>query len=169
MKRIMSGLLVYLGCYSSALYAEQFAISAAQINQQVQQRFPLVRQYEEVEATFYNPKVILKYLDNEIDIKLKVKVSYQGQTLEADGLIKGTTSFQQATNSLRFDRPILDEFYVVQDNMSDSTEAIKVVKQSIGPSLPPIILLNFEHLDVNTLSNEPTSVTLSPQGLELEY
>jgi hypothetical protein len=153
----------------SIVNAEQFTVTAAQINAQLQTRFPVVRQYDEVEATFYNPKILLKYLDNEIEIKLLLKVSYKGQTLEADGLIKDTATFQKVSNTLRFDNPRLDEFFITKDNMTDSTEAVKVVKQSISGSLPPIILLDFENLDLNLLNNEPLGITLSPQGLELEY
>jgi hypothetical protein len=169
MKYFIGSVLVYLLLNSSISYAEQFTVTAIQLNQQIQQRFPIVRQYDDVEATFYNPKVIVRYLDNEIEIKLQVKVTYQGESLEANGLIKDTATFQRVSNTLRFDRPQLDEFFVTQDNMSDSTEAVKVVKQSISRSLPPIILLDFEQLDLNFLSNEPIGITLSPLGLELEY
>tara|TARA_R110002167_G_scaffold270818_2_gene477370 strand:+ start:342 stop:851 length:510 start_codon:yes stop_codon:yes gene_type:complete len=169
MKYLLGSVLVYLLLNSSISYAEQFTVTAVQLNKQIQQRFPIVRQYDDVEATFYNPKVIVRYLDNEIEIKLQVKVTYQGQTLEANGLIKDTATFQPVSNTLRFDRPQLDEFFITQDNMSDSTEAVKVVKQSISRSLPPIILLDFEQLDLNLLSNEPIAITLSPLGLELEY
>jgi hypothetical protein len=169
MKYFIGSVLVYLLLNSAITYAEQFTVPAVQLNQQIQQRFPIVRQYDDVEATFYNPKVIVRYLDNEIEIKLQVKVTYQGQSLEANGLIKDTATFQPISNTLRFDRPQLDEFFITQDNMSDSTEAVKVVKQSISRSLPPIILLDFEQLDLNLLSNEPIAITLSPLGLELEY
>lgn len=169
MKYVIAGLLTFLMMRSAVVCAELYIVTAAEIDRQIQQRFPIIRQYDEVEATFYNPKVVLKYLDNEIQIKLQVKVNYRGQFLVADGLIKGTTSFQQVTNTLRFERPILDEFFVTQDKMSDSSEAIKVVKQSISHSMPPIVLLNFENFEVNSFSDEPRSVTLTPQGLELRY
>jgi hypothetical protein len=169
LKYFIGSLLVYLLLNSSALYAEKFTITAVELNQQIQDRFPVTRQYDDVEAIFYNPQVVLKYLDNEIEIKLQVKVTYQGETIEAKGLIKDTATFQKVSNTLRFDRPQLDEFFITQDNMADSSEAVKVVKQSISRSLPPIILLDFEQLELNLLSNEPIGITLSPLGLVLEY
>lgn len=169
MKYLIHCMLAYLGLFSTLLCAEKFIITSTELNQQIKNSFPVTRQYEGVEATLFNPKVIVKYLDDEIDIKCQVKVTYKGQTLEADGLLKDKASFQAVSNTLRFNNPVLDEFFVTKDNMADSSEAIKIVKQSISRSLPPIILLDFENLDLNVLSTEPLGITLSPQGLELEY
>jgi hypothetical protein len=161
--------LIYNVIFSSNAIAEQYTITADEMTRSLQTRFPITRSYEGVEAVFSQPKLIIKNLDDEIKIEVKIKVTYQGQSLLADGLIVDTASIQTVDNTLRFDHPKLDEFFVSQDDMSDSAEAIKVIKQTIGRTLPPIVLLDLEKVDLSIIGNEPAKFSLSPLGLVLEY
>jgi hypothetical protein len=161
--------LIYIVIFSSNAIAEQYTITADEMTRSLQTRFPITRSYEGVEAVFSQPKLIIKNLDDEIKIEVKIKVTYQGQSLLADGLIVDTASIQTVDNTLRFDHPKLDEFFVSQDDMSDSAEAIKVIKQTIGRTLPPIVLLDLEKVDLSIIGNEPAKFSLSPLGLVLEY
>tara|TARA_R110000868_G_scaffold52717_3_gene166126 strand:- start:677 stop:1183 length:507 start_codon:yes stop_codon:yes gene_type:complete len=160
---------ILLGLLSLNVAAEQYTISAKELSLSLQQRFPVARSYEGVEAEFSQPKLVIQNLDNEIEIEVKITVTYRGQSFVAEGLIVDIPSIQTVDNTLRFERPKLEEFFINQDNMTDSTEAIKVLKQTIGQTLPPIILLEFDQVDISLISNEPAKFSLSPQGLVLEY
>ena len=166
--------LLYLTLCASLFYpplssAEQATISVAQLNQSLTNTFPFSREYQGVSATFSAPAIVLKHLDNEIEIKVSIEVTYQEQRLLAKGLIKGKASLQPVTNTLRFEQPWLDEFFVQSDNMDDSQPALKIVKQTIGKTLPPMVLLDFEQVDVYLLNNQPSGFSLSPRGLIIEY
>jgi hypothetical protein len=169
MKRYLAlGILHYVMLSSHAI-AEQYTITAAELTRSLQKHFPITRSYEGVEAVFSQPKLIIKNLDDEIKIEVKITVTYQGQSLIADGLIIDTPTIQSVNNTLRFEHPKLDEFFISQDNMQDSTEAVKIIKQTIGQTIPPIILLDLEKIDLNMVGNEPANFSLSPLGLVLEY
>ncbi|WP_340681033.1 hypothetical protein [Paraglaciecola sp.] len=161
--------LMYVVILSSNAIAEQYTITADEMTLSLQTRFPVTRSYEGVEAVFSHPELIIKNLDDEIKIEVKIKVTYQGKSLLADGLIVDTASIQTVDNTLRFDHPKLEEFFVSQDDMPDSAEAIKVIKQTIGQTLPPIVLLDLEKIDLNMVGNEPAKFSLSPLGIVLEY
>ena len=160
---------VLLGLLSLNVAAEQYTISAQELTSNLQQGFPFARSYEGVEAEFSQPKLVIKNLDNEIEIEVKITVTYRGQNFVAEGLIVDTPSIQTVDNTLRFERPKLEEFFINQDNMTDSSEAVKVLTQTIGQTIPPIILLEFDKVDISLISNEPAKFSLSPQGLVLEY
>ena len=167
--KIYLAVLLYALLLGSNAIAEQYTITAAEMTRSLQTRFPVIRSYEGVDAVFSEPKVVIQYLDNEMEIEVKIKVTYQEQNLYAEGLIVDTASIQTVNNTLRFDRPKLDEFFISQDNMQDSSEAVKVIKQTIGQTLPPIILLDLESIELNMVGNEPAKFSLSVQGLVLEY
>lgn len=149
--------------------AEQYTIFAKDLNRYIQTEFPITRIYDGVEAEFTHPELIILHLDNEIKIKVKIQVTYQEQTLMADGLIVDQVSLESVSNTLRFQHPKLEEFFVSQDNMSDSAEAIKVIKQTIAITLPPITLLHLEKLNFRLVTSTIPQFSLSPQGLLLEY
>lgn len=149
--------------------AEQVTFSVKQLNASLQQQFPFTRQYEGVLAEFYQPKLQYLYLDNEMKIFTKIKLTYQNQTLLAEGLLVDEAELEKVSNTLRFDHPKLDEFYLLQDNMSNSAEAIKVLKQTIGITLPPIQLLNLEGVDLSITGNQASRFSLEPQGLVITF
>jgi hypothetical protein len=156
-------------CASFTALGETIRVSTATLNQQLATQFPLTRSFEEVEATFYAPKLVVKYLDEEVEIIVSVKLVYQQQELIGHGLLKDTPSIQTVSNTLRFERPKLTEFYVDEDNMQDSAEALRVLKQTIGQSLRPLILLHFDEVEVSELNHEPASFSFDIRGLVLEF
>jgi len=158
-----------LVCATSTAQGETIRVSTATLNQQLASQFPLIRSFEDVEATFYAPKLVLKYLDEELEIVINVKLVYQQQELIGHGLIKDIPSIQTVSNTLRFDKPKLTEFYVDEDNMQDSAEALRVLKQTIGQSLRPLILLHFDDVEVSELNHEPASFSFDLRGLVLEF
>ena len=165
---------IVLGLLQGAIFslnaaAEQYTITTEEMTRSVATRFPVTRSYEGVSAEFSQPRVVLKNLDDEIEIKVKITVSFEGQSFVADGLIVDTASIQTVDNTLRFDHPKLEEFFISKDNMPNSDEAVKVLTQTIGQTLPPIILLELEKVDISIIGNEPAKFSLSPQGLVLEY
>jgi hypothetical protein len=164
--------LLFVFCLTYSAFSAQgetIRVSTATLNQQLATQFPLTRSFEEVEATFYAPKLVVKYLDEEVEIIISVKLVYQQQELIGHGLLKDTPSIQTVSNTLRFERPRLTEFYVDEDNMQDSAEALRVLKQTIGQSLRPLILLHFDEVEVSELNHEPASFSFDLRGLVLTF
>ena len=149
--------------------AEQYVLSATQLTQELQSRFPIIRVYQGVEAIFSQPTLVINHLDNEIKIAVTITVTQQNQTLQAEGVIVDEATIQAVNNTLRFAHPKLDEFFVTKDNMSDSQEALRIVKQTIGQTLPPLTLLELEKIAFTRVGSHPTTFSLSARGLILEY
>ena len=168
--KALSQLVIMLSTLLCAkVAAEQYVLSATQLTQELQSRFPIIRVYQGVEAIFSQPKLLINHLDNEIKIAVTITVTQQNQTLKAEGVIVDKATIQAVNNTLRFAQPKLDEFFVTQDNMVDSQEALRIVKQTIGQTLPPLILLELEKIAFPVVGNHPTAFTLSARGLILEY
>ena len=169
MKRLRQLIVIISVLLSTSSGAEQYILSAAMLTQELSSRFPITRVYQGVEASFSQPKLVIKHLDDEIKIAVNISVRHKNQSLQAEGLIVDKATIQPVSNTLRFEHPKLEEFFVTDDNMADSSEAIRVMKQTIGQTLPPIILLELEKIELNMVGNHPTTFTLSARGLILEY
>jgi hypothetical protein len=142
-------------------------VSEKQLNDMLKLTFPIVQEYQGVSATFSDPVVKLDPLDQKVIISTSISALQDGKTLTATGTIEGVFDYDSLDQQLRFKKPVLKDFYVIENQIVGTEHAIRTIKQTIGRNLPVIILVDFKQLDFGFGSIVPREIDITTRGLAI--
>ncbi|WP_342805365.1 hypothetical protein [Alteromonas sp. M12] len=164
---VILGLMMFLTSFKSSAFV--FTISEKQLNAVLLLSFPIVREYQGVVATFYDPSVKLDALDKTVDITTTIKGLQDGKLFIARGTIEGQFDYDPLNRHLRIEKPILKDFKMIENQLEDSEHAVRTIKQTIGRNLPEIMLVDFNQLKMGFGEIAPKDVDITPQGLAISF
>ncbi|GAC16734.1 hypothetical protein [Aliiglaciecola lipolytica] len=164
---VILGLWLVLVSFKS--FGFVFTISEKQLNAVLLLSFPIVREYQGVEATFYDPIIKLDALDKKVDITTSIRGLQDGKLFIARGTIEGQFDYDPLNQHLRIEKPILKHFKMLENHIEDSEHAVRTIKQTIGRNLPEIMLVDFNKLKMGFGDIAPKDVDITPLGLEITF
>lgn len=144
-----------------------FTVSEKQLNTMLAATFPIEQSYQQVSVTFSEPKVQLDALDKDVTISTVITAVQNGKILKAQGSIEGKLDYDTINQTLEFEKPTLKTFKVISNDIPDSTEAIRHIKQTIGRNLPVIILVDFNQFDFGFGEIRPKDIDITMRGLAI--
>ncbi|WJG09084.1 hypothetical protein [Aliiglaciecola sp. LCG003] len=168
----MSHILVKLSFLSLLVcsfnsFAFVFTISEKQLNTMLNLTFPIVREYQGVQATFSDPMVKLDALDDKVSISSTITAIQNGKVLRAIGTIEGEFGYHPITQQLRFEKPELQSLKIIENQFDGTDEVVRTLKQSIGRNLPIIILVDFNQFNFGFGDIAPKEIDITPLGLSI--
>ena len=131
------------------------------INKMLSKQFPIEKSYGGVVATFSDPKVDIITLDNKVEIVVMIRATYQKQSLTAKGIFVGHLEYYDFDQTIIFKRPILEHFYMQQNNMTDSLPAQRAIKQSMSHNFRDMQLIDLKPFDLKAGISAPNEIELS--------
>ncbi|MDO6692302.1 hypothetical protein Q4574_03345 [Aliiglaciecola sp. 3_MG-2023] len=167
--RLMMILGVMAVIASLKSHAFVFTVSEKQLNAVLLLSFPIIREYQGIETTFYDPKVKLDALDKTVDITTSIRALQDGKLVIARGTIEGKFDYDPLNRLLRIEKPILKDFILLENQLEDSKHAVRTIKQTIGRNLPEIMLVDFNQLKMGIGDIAPKDVDITPQGLAISF
>ncbi|GAA0854378.1 hypothetical protein [Aliiglaciecola litoralis] len=156
-------------CLLTTFHASAFVltVSEKQLNNMLKLTFPIVREYQGIYATFADPMVQLDALDQKVLITTTITAVQDGKTLKARGTIEGVFDYDPLDQQLRFEKPSLKDFTILENNIEGAEHAVRTLKQTIGRNLPVILLVDFKQLDFGLGSVVPREIDITPLGLAI--
>ena len=137
------------------------SFSANDINEMLSTQFPIEKSFEGVVATFSDPKVDIITLDKRVEISVMINATYQQQSLTAKGIFIGRLTYYDFDKSILFKRPILDHFYLQEDNMTDSLPAQRAIKQSMSHDFRDLQLIDLKPYELKAGISSPSKIEFS--------
>ncbi|MCC2617586.1 hypothetical protein LJ739_15135 [Aestuariibacter halophilus] len=156
-----------------ALAASDVTVPSTEIERQVLAQFPFDRTYKNTKAHFFNPLLNIDPLDDTVEIEVQLRSTDDQGMLLLTGTLQGTLYYNPIQRTLALKRPRLHDVVILEDSLKDSHETLRDIRQTIGQSLPDIILLSTKSLkpdgkELILPSSEPT-IRVVPQGLLLTF
>jgi len=139
------------------------------LDKKLQSSFPLKNSFNGVNAQITSPKIVLKPLDDKLEIKVLIKLEHNKEILFATGKLTGPLTFHERDNVLHIDEPYLKDIEIVDDQMKNSNQAMRVLKQTLSRRLPPIIFVEFESLDIEFMDRTPQEIKILSRSLTIKF
>lgn len=159
------GILFLLLVLSGTATALEFTISEKDINRFAKLAFPYKQSYNGADIFFTDPKVILSGLDNELRIQTKISAYKNNQLLKADAEITGELLYDAIDYNLQIKEPMVSEFKVLESTMDDADQLIRGIRDVVGQSLPVIVLIDLDCVDMGFGKIQPKSIVVGHKKL----
>lgn len=158
---------VLLFCFLTSFqaYAFVFTVSEKQLNTMLKSSFPIVREYQGVSFTFRDPLVSLDPLEKKVFITTNILARQSDKTVKARGTIEGVFDYDTFEKQLRFKKPQLTKFDIIENNIEGTEHIVRTAKQTVGRSLPVIILIDFKQFNFGLGDIIPSDIDITPKGL----
>lgn len=149
--------------------AVTFTLSEKHVNDMVRVTFPQTQQYNDIRLTFTDPEVTLGTADDDVAVKVRIRAERNGQTLQAEGKMQGLLKYRPARKELQIEKPMLVDFTVLENSLSDSRELLTAINDIQGRQFPMILLLDFTELNLPLLGNQlPRRIAIRNKQLVIE-
>lgn len=154
------------------VFAETIDISEAQINKKMGETFPFKRKFQQVEAEFSQPSIILNPLsvDDDITITTLITATDNSSVVKAQGEISGKLEFDEVFKVILFRKPKLDDFTIIESNVSEQEQnrISRVVRQSMGNNLPKIVFADLNKIPLKFGATTPVGIEVQLGKLQVE-
>ncbi|MCU7554745.1 hypothetical protein OCL06_09050 [Alteromonas sp. ASW11-19] len=149
--------------------AVTFTLSEKHVNEMVKVTFPQTQYYNDIKLTFTDPVVTLGSEDDDVAVKVRIRAERADQTLEAEGEMQGLLKYRPARKELQIEKPMLVDFRVLENSLSDSRELLEAINQMQGRQFPMILLLDFTELNLPLFGNQmPRRIEIRNKHLVIE-
>ncbi|TRY30703.1 hypothetical protein [Aliiglaciecola sp. M165] len=150
-------------------YNNQFTIEKNSINKTLSKSFPVEKSYQGVTAIFSEPAIDINALDKTIKLNVVITSVEGDGSLNAKGVLVGQIEYNDFDNTLELVKPKLDKFKILTDTLSDNTKVLKAIKQTLGNTLPDIVLYELKNLQYGRQVTDPVEVDVEVNQLILRW
>lgn len=150
-------------------FSKQINVEAKSINSTLAKQFPFEKKYEGIIAIFSDPQIDINVLDDDVELNIIITTHEGDKNLRAKGTLIGKVEFHDFDKILRFRKPKLDSFIIVEDTLVDNKMAVKVIKQSIGSDFRDLTLFEFKNLKLDRQVSEPKEIEVSTDRLIIHW
>lgn len=160
--------LVWLTALAGQAQAFTMRLSQADLNELAQAAFPQTQYFNNIEAVFTQPQIMLKD-NNGLAMEVTLTAHRGEQKLVARAGLDGTLRYSREEKTIQLIKPQLTKFDVLEQNLGRDAALLDQVKQLTNQPAPLIMLFDFSDSQLPLLGNQlPRTVHISNQQLVIE-
>lgn len=145
--------------------AIEFTIGEKDINRFVQAAFPQKYAYQGADVFFSDPVLSLDGLDNKVKITVNIAAYRNNQVLKATAQVGGELIYDAVDYNLQIKEPNISKFKVTENNIANSEQLIRGIRDVVGQSMPLIVLIDLDNFDIGFGKIQPKSIAVGHKKL----